>query len=360
MIEIFQVDAFTDVPFRGNPAAVCLLDGEATQAWMQDFAAEMNLSETAFLRRERQHYHLRWFTPVCEVDLCGHATLAAAHILWERGLLRGREEARFETRSGLLLASRAEGWIEMDFPSAPAEACEVPEKLMEALQVRPAWVGKNRVDFLVQVESEREVREAAPNFALLKEVSCRGVILTGPVEDGEYDFVSRFFAPAFGVDEDPVTGSAHCCLAPFWGGRLKKSRMTAYQVSRRGGKVGVRVAGDRVILLGQAVTIMRCSLTDDLERSAGMEDKKSYQEKMEAQFQHWGSRIDEVLERVEKDAKVGYDRLSGEVRKRQKVVEQKLTELTASSSEAWQEAKPGLEKAWKELREVYEKLASKF
>jgi PhzF family phenazine biosynthesis protein len=359
-MRIFHVDAFTDKPFRGNPAAVCLLDRTVKDQWMQDLATEMNLSETAFVKRGPEGFDLRWFTPVDEVDLCGHATLAAAHILWEMGRLKFEEVARFRTLSGILTASKKETWIELDFPSEPAEASETPDGLVEALGVRPLWVGRNRMDYLVEVKSETEVREVQPDFNGLRKVACRGVILTSQASTAGYDFVSRCFFPLLGVDEDPVTGSAHCCLAPFWSDRLKKLEMVGFQASARGGDVGVRLEGDRVTLLGQAVTVLACRLTDDLERSSGMEDKKSYQAKMEDQFQRLGTKIDELLELIEGDARVGYDRVSDEVRKSQKVVEKKLGELKESSAEAWQDAKPGLEKAWGELRSIIDKVSSRF
>ncbi|GIV76907.1 PhzF family phenazine biosynthesis protein [Litorilinea aerophila] len=256
-IPIYQVDAFTNTPFAGNPAAVCMLEGPVDPAWMQKVAQEMNLSETAFLWREPEGYRLRWFTPTVEVDLCGHATLAAAHILWEAGYLLGGETARFHTRSGLLTASKRDEWIELDFPATPDEPVDAVPGLAEALGVSPVYVGKNRFDYVVEVASEAEVRAANPDFVALSRLPVRGVIVTAPATSGGYDFVSRFFAPGAGVQEDPVTGSAHCCLAPFWQRRLGKAQFLAYQASPRGGVLRVRLAGDRVILGGQAVTVLR-------------------------------------------------------------------------------------------------------
>ena len=259
---LLQVDAFTSQPFRGNPAAVCVLDRERDDAWMQNVAAEMNLSETAFLLRRDDGFLLRWFTPAIEVALCGHATLASAHVLWEEGKLAADEEARFHTASGVLTAARQGEWISMDFPANPDEEIEAPEGLESALGVRPRYVGRSRFDVLVEVETEDLVRAVAPDFGLLAGVEARGVIVTAQGTDTRYDFVSRFFAPRAGVNEDPVTGSAHCVLAPFWARRLRRDEMTAYQASPRGGVVKVRAAGDRVVLAGQAVTVMRGELAD--------------------------------------------------------------------------------------------------
>jgi PhzF family phenazine biosynthesis protein len=258
---LYIVDAFTDRPFSGNPAAVCLLaSGAWDETWMQAVAREMNLSETAFVRPRAgsDSYDLRWFTPAVEVDLCGHATLAAAHVLWESESLPVQVEARFHTRSGVLTASRAaNNQIRMDFPAKPAAQADAPEGLVEALGVRPVYVASNRMDYLVEVADEATVRAARPDLRALKAVPARGIIVTARSAAPEYDFVSRFFAPAAGVDEDPVTGSAHCCLGPFWGERLGKSSLVGYQASARGGVVGVEVKGERVVLGGSAVTVAR-------------------------------------------------------------------------------------------------------
>lgn len=254
---IYQVDAFTDRPFAGNPAGVCLLPEPAAEAWMQAIAAEMNLSETAFLVRQPDGaFHLRWFTPAAEVKLCGHATLASAHILWETGVLQPGETARFHTLSGLLTATRRDGWIELDFPATPALPAEPPANLAEALGASPCYVGLNVFDYLVEVENEATVRNLRPDFTALDKFPVRGVIVTARSAAPEFDFVSRFFAPSVGVNEDPVTGSAHSCLAPYWADRLGKIAMVAHQVSPRGGVVRVRLAGDRVLLGGQAVTVL--------------------------------------------------------------------------------------------------------
>jgi PhzF family phenazine biosynthesis protein len=257
-LSITQVDAFTDKPFGGNPAAVCVLPGARDAVWMQEVAREMNLSETSFLVRQADGYNLRWFTPAVEVDLCGHATLAAAHALWEEGQLQADEQARFYTRSGLLTAQRNGTWIEMDFPAKPEESAPTPEGLVEALGVAPKYIGRNAFDYIVELDSEKTVRELKPNFAMLEKLPVRGVIVTSEASD--YDFVSRFFAPGAGIQEDPVTGSAHCCLGPFWSKRLDKTEFIAYQASTRGGIVHVRLEGDRVHLGGQAVTVLRGQL----------------------------------------------------------------------------------------------------
>jgi predicted PhzF superfamily epimerase YddE/YHI9 len=257
---IVQVDAFTNRPFAGNPAAVCILSEPRPDAWMRDVAREMNLSETAFLHLEDDGYRLRWFTPAVEVDLCGHATLASAHVLWEDSHLPQDRQARFRTRSGLLLADRRGEWIELDFPATAAVPAEPPPGLVAALGVKAANVLRNKFDYLVEVESEEEVRAAAPDVSALKKVGARGIIVTARASTAGFDFVSRFFAPAVGVDEDPVTGSAHCALAPYWAARLGRREFTAYQASARGGVVRVKVNGDRVILGGQAVTVMRAEL----------------------------------------------------------------------------------------------------
>jgi len=229
---------------------------------MRHVAAEMNLSETAFLVPCDDGFRLRWFTPTVEVDLCGHATLAGAHVLWEEGHLAAGAVARFHTRSGLLLAARRGEWIELDFPATPPEPAAAPAGLEEALGIRAVWTGRSRFDYLVEAESAAVVREMRPDFTALARAEARGVIVTSGADAPPYDFVSRFFAPAAGIDEDPVTGSAHCALAPFWGARLGKTEMTAYQASARGGVVKARLAGDRVILGGQAVTVLRGELVD--------------------------------------------------------------------------------------------------
>jgi PhzF family phenazine biosynthesis protein len=259
-VPCLQIDAFADRPFAGNPAAVCLLEDARDEQWMQAVAAEMNLSETAFVRPAASGFELRWFTPVVEVDLCGHATLASAHALWSEGIVDDDAPIRFDTRTGELECVRHGDLIEMDFPATSAEPLPADAKLAAALGVEPSWVGGSRFDRLVLVDSAEALRSLQPDFSRLKALSVRGVIVTSISDMPSFDFLSRFFAPAVGVDEDPVTGSAHCCLGPFWSKRLGKTELTAYQASVRGGTVHVRVAGDRVILGGNAITIFRGEL----------------------------------------------------------------------------------------------------
>jgi PhzF family phenazine biosynthesis protein len=261
-LPIVQVDAFTGEPFAGNPAAVCVLPAPREERWMQAVAREMNLSETAFLvRRTDGAWDLRWFTPAAEVELCGHATLASAHVLWSERHLPTGETARFLTLSGELRADRRDPWIELDFPATRPVPATAPPGLAAALGVEPVAVLTSRFDFFVELGSEADVRALEPDFRALRSLGVRGVIVTARASTGGFDFVSRFFAPGVGVDEDPVTGSAHCALAPFWGARLDRAEMTGYQASARGGEVRVRLAGDRVILGGRAITVLRGELT---------------------------------------------------------------------------------------------------
>ncbi|MGH7891210.1 MAG: PhzF family phenazine biosynthesis protein [Thermodesulfobacteriota bacterium] len=256
-IDIYQVDAFTETPFGGNPAAVCVLPGPADPLWMQHVAREMNLSETAFLYRENRGYNLRWFTPAVEVEICGHATLASAHILWETGRASRGEAIEFYTLSGVLTAAMRGDMIELDFPSEPESKADAPAALAGSLGVKPLYVGRNRFDYLVEVGSEKEVRAVKPDFALLGTIPVRGVMVTSASDLPEYDFVCRFFGPASGIDEDPATGSAYCCLGPYWEKKLGKSEFLAYRASGRGGVIGVRVLGERVKLMGRAVTVFK-------------------------------------------------------------------------------------------------------
>jgi PhzF family phenazine biosynthesis protein len=259
-IRIVQVDAFTNRPFAGNPAAVCVLREAPAEQWMRDVAREMNLSETAFLVPQADGYSLRWFTPTVEVDLCGHATVASAHVLWEDGHLPSGAQARFYTRSGRLLADQRGDWIQLDFPATIAEAAEPPPHLLDALGAKAQFVGRSKFDYLVEVASEEELRGLQPDFTTLRRLAVRGVIVTARAATPEFDFISRFFGPGSGIDEDPVTGSAHCALGPYWSKRMGKTEFTAFQASARGGVVRVSVKGDRVILGGQAVTVLRGEL----------------------------------------------------------------------------------------------------
>jgi PhzF family phenazine biosynthesis protein len=254
------VDAFTDQPYTGNPAAVCVLLGPAEETWMKLLAREMNLSETAFLHPIESGYALRWMTPSVEVELCGHATLASAFTLWETGRIELEDEARFQTRSGWLTCRRVGDWVEMDFPSKPAKACAAPAGLEEALGTKLLWTGHSGMDYLVEIADEKALRELRPNFTALSALSVRGIIVTSRSDSANFDFVSRFFAPAAGVNEDPVTGSAHCTLGPYWQAKLGRSDFTAYQASARGGIVKVSARGDRVLLRGRAVMMSRIEL----------------------------------------------------------------------------------------------------
>ncbi len=252
---VFHVDAFTDIPFRGNPAAVCLLHEPRDAEWMRLVAREMNLSETAFVAPAGDMFSLRWFTPEVEVDLCGHATLASAHVLWEIGRLPGPDAARFDTRSGLLEVRRSDKWIVLDFPAIPAEPGTVPPQVVEALRVDPVATLVCGPRWLIEVDREETLRALAPDFARMRSVPGRAVMVTARSDDPSHDFVSRYFAPWVGVNEDPVTGVAHCCLGPYWGARLGKTVMTGHQASARGGTVKMEVRGARVMLSGQAVTV---------------------------------------------------------------------------------------------------------
>lgn len=262
-MKLVQVDAFAQKPFAGNPAAVCLLPGPADEQWMQAVAAEMNLPATAFVEPQPAGvlaFGLRWFTTKVELTLCGHGTLAAAHVVWEEGLMDANDQVTFLSDAGVLGARREGRWIHLDFPAEPAaEESELREEISLALGVTPVFVGKNRLDYLAEVESEEVVRELHPDLALLATLPARGVIVTA-LASRDYDFVSRYFAPALGIDEDQATGSAHCCLGPFWGSRLRKDEMIGYQASPRGGVVRVRISGDRVQLGGAAVTVLRGEL----------------------------------------------------------------------------------------------------
>lgn len=259
--QIVQVDAFTDRPFTGNPAAVCILEDLPHDWWLQDVAREMNLSETAFLVGHEDGYDLRWFTPQTEVDLCGHATLASAHVLWEDGHLASDSIAKFHTRSGVLTATRKDdGWIEMDFPATPATTTVQVDRIAQALGGTPDWIGRNDADLLAVFSDEKAIRTLRPNMSLISRIDARGIIATAPAASPSYDFVSRFFAPKVGVPEDPVTGSAHCTLGPYWAEKFGTPELIGYQVSSRGGTVRVRVDGERVTLAGRAITVLRGQL----------------------------------------------------------------------------------------------------
>lgn len=257
-VKLFQVDAFTNKPFKGNPAGVCILDKQKPDEWMKNVAAEMNLSETAFLLPENDGYRLRWFTPKVEVDLCGHATLASCHILWERGFLAKDKKASFMTRSGEITAEKTGEWIVLDFPALVPQPMPAPRELTDLLKTDIMFFGKSRFDWLVEVADDSFVRNYQPDFTAIQKMPARGVILTSRAK--EFDFISRFFAPAVGVNEDPVTGSAHSVLTPYWAAKLGKDEMHAFQASERGGELKLWNRGDRVGIGGQAVTVMEIEL----------------------------------------------------------------------------------------------------
>jgi PhzF family phenazine biosynthesis protein len=261
---ITVVDAFTDVAFAGNPAAVCVLDHPTTEAWMQAVAREMRHSETAFCAPLKSGgFELRWFTPGGEVRLCGHATLATAHVLWEEGRLPFRETARFSTKSGEVTAKPLGRQIELDFPARPPSEAEAPTGMLEALDVEAIWIGRDEDDYVLVLEDEAAVRACVPDFRALRAIETRGVMITAPSAEPDVDFVSRFFAPRFGIDEDPATGSAHCCMTPLWASRLGKSVLQARQLSERGASLELELAGDRVKLRGTCVTTLRGTLTEN-------------------------------------------------------------------------------------------------
>lgn len=261
MQKIFTVDAFTDKKFSGNPAAVCLLEENKDDGWLLNVAAEMNLSETAFLKKADDGFSLRWFTPKTEVELCGHATLASSHILWQEGILKPDEEAVFNTVfKGILTAKKKLDEIELNFPvNIPVHSEENPD-LEKALGIKPKYLGTTEHHYIVEVNSEEEVRNVKPDFNLLELLPKYGTIVTCMSDNKNYDFISRFFAPSKGIKEDPVTGSAHCVLTPYWSGKLKKKTMRAFQASERGGFMTVTLQGDRVLLSGKAITVLKGEL----------------------------------------------------------------------------------------------------
>jgi PhzF family phenazine biosynthesis protein len=270
MHRLTVVDSFTRTAFSGNPAAVCILAYKAEDGWMQLVAREMNLAETAFLVSEGDEWRLRWMTPLVEVDLCGHATLAAAHVLWTEGHAKPGSELRFQTRSGLLTATQSDGLIWLDFPSTPPSPIDTPAGLVTMLGAEPVWVGQTPFDYFVELKDEATLRGLDPDLAAIARLGGRGVIVTAAAASAaslnktagtvDADYVSRFFAPAAGVPEDPVTGSAHCALAPYWSATLGRDDLVGYQASVRGGVVKTVLAGNRVKLGGNAVTVSRVEL----------------------------------------------------------------------------------------------------
>jgi PhzF family phenazine biosynthesis protein len=266
-IPLFHVDAFAEQPFSGNPAAVCILKEQRDARWLQSVAAEMNLAETAFVQRQADGFSLRWFTPKVEVDLCGHATLASAHVLWHENHVPPTQTIHFHTRSGILTAAQNDGDINLDFPLTPEEPAPTPAGLTDALGVPLVYVGRSRFDYLVEVDSEAALRRLKPDFPRLAKLTTRGFIVTSESDSPDFDFVSRYFAPAVGIDEDPVTGSAHCCLASYWRKKLNKNEFSAYQASARGGIVRVRISGDRAILGGRAVIVAKGLLVVERDKA---------------------------------------------------------------------------------------------
>jgi PhzF family phenazine biosynthesis protein len=257
-LKIVQVDAFTSERYKGNPAAICILEADADAAWMQAVASEMNLSETAYLVPQGDGFGLRWFTPAAEVKLCGHATLAAAHVLYEDGHIPRDAPCRFHTLSGKLIATYENGRIEMDFPADRSRPMDMPAGLAEALGAVPLTIHRSDLNYcLVEVDSEAAVQGTQPDYNALKDLPFHGFVVTAPGDADGIDVVSRFFAPALGVDEDPVTGSAHCLLATYWADKLGCSELQAYQASARGGHVSIALHGGRVTLGGEAVITMR-------------------------------------------------------------------------------------------------------
>ena len=259
-IKIFTVDAFTNKAFSGNPAAVCILDHELNDEQMHNIAFEMNLSETAYVLKQKDNYSLKWFTPDSEVDLCGHATLASSHILWEKNIHEGNKTIEFQTRSGILKANKADGKIELDFPIDNERKIEIFDDLIKTLGAEPVYLGRTKWSYLAEMDSEETVRSIKPDFALMETLEAWGLMITARSSSKDFDFVSRFFAPRKGVMEDPVTGSAHCALGPYWMKKLQKNNLKAYQASKRGGILGITIDGDRVKLTGSAVTVLEGKL----------------------------------------------------------------------------------------------------
>ncbi|MED5578516.1 MAG: PhzF family phenazine biosynthesis protein [Nitrospinota bacterium] len=260
--KLFHVDAFTQFPFSGNPAAVCILPSPADETWMGRVAAEINLSETAFVgKRDDGFYFLRWFAPKGEVDLCGHATLASAYVLWDEGFHPIDQDIQFLTNSGNIICKRSDNWIQMNFPIIEYKEEDLPVGMIDSLGIKPKFCAKTSLnDYLLEADSEFVLEKLSPNFRKLQEFPCRGVIVTAPANGNDFDFVSRFFAPSIGIEEDHVTGSSHCSLGTFWSEKLSKKKLIAKQISERGGIIKISLGKDKITLSGQAVTLMRCEL----------------------------------------------------------------------------------------------------
>ncbi|MFJ8260663.1 PhzF family phenazine biosynthesis protein [Rummeliibacillus sp. NPDC094406] len=260
-MQLSIINTFTEQPFKGNPAAVCYLSEEKESNWMQQIAKEINLPTTAFINFLNNKYYLRWFTPTTEIPICGHATLASSYFLWEKGLFDKEKSITFQTKSGVLEAQLIDDWVQLQFPTMIQERTIAPDLLIRALGVNPTYVGKNKLDYLVEVESEDVVRNLKPNIDLITQLGVRGVIITSKSNTNEFDFVSRFFSPSQGINEDFVNGSSHCCLGPYWKDKFKKNDLTAFQASERGGILKLRVLDDEVLVSGKAVTIFEGKLT---------------------------------------------------------------------------------------------------
>ncbi|KOS66332.1 phenazine biosynthesis protein PhzF family [Lysinibacillus contaminans] len=260
-MELSIINTFTEQAFRGNPAAVCFLSDAKESSWMQTVAKEINLPTTAFIGFLNGEYHLRWFTPSTEIPICGHGTLASSYFLWEKGFVDKEKSITFHTKSGVLKARLIDGWVQLQFPAIIEENVVAPELLIKALGVEPVYVGKSRLDYLVEVESEEIVRDLKPNIDLIAQLPVRGVIVTSHSNENKFDFVSRFFSPAQGIIEDYVNGSSHCCLGPYWKNKLHKTDFTAYQASERGGIIKVKVLGDEIFISGKSITIFEGKLT---------------------------------------------------------------------------------------------------
>jgi PhzF family phenazine biosynthesis protein len=260
-IPLYQVDAFTSEPFRGNPAGICLLESDASDDWMQAVAAEMNLSETAFLVKRDDAWHIRYFTPEVEIPLCGHTTVASAHVLWSEGIVADSQPVHFSAKGGEFIGTREDGRITIDFPAHTCDEAQPPVGLSDAIGATPASAHRIREGgWLIEFESEQTVATLSPDLLRLRSIKPGGLIATAQSSTRARDFVSRFFAPDIGIDEDPVTGVAHLALGPYWAKRLGKTEMTAVQLSRRTGTLRVRVADDRVYIMADAATVFRAEL----------------------------------------------------------------------------------------------------
>ena len=259
-IEIVQIDAFTSEPFKGNPAAVCLMDAPGNDDWMKNVAREMNLSETAFLYPIEGGYHLRWLTPNSEVDLCGHGTLATAHFLFEDEHEPTDKSIKFKTRVGWVSASKEGDYIALDFPVNIPEEIDAPQDIHEALGAEAIYVGRYPKAYLVELVNDSAVRELKPDLTALESLDQPKICVTAKDSTGKADFVARLFAPAIGIPEDPVNGNSHTALTPYWSAKLGKETLKSHFVSERGGEIKVKLDGNRVKISGQAVTVMRARL----------------------------------------------------------------------------------------------------